>query len=142
MVNRVILAGRLVKDAELKTTNSNVSYSTFTIAVDTRVKGEDGERGTLFIDCRVFRDQAENLVKFTRKGSMIAVDGSLYQRNFTRKDQTKGKAVEIIVDSITFLEPKKEEPIEETQFDDGPAVPSANSDNLDGVDFADDELPF
>ena len=140
MVNRVVLAGRLVKDPELRKTNSDISFATFTLAVDNRVKEADGTRGTLFIDCRVFRDQAENLVKFTRKGSMIAVDGSLNQRNFVRQDGTKGKSVEVVVDQVTFLEPKKDAPAETPKFDDVPAQSSGS--NLDAIDLPDDDLPF
>ena len=139
MVNRVILVGRLVKDPELRKTNSDISFATFTLAVDNRVKEADGTRGTIFIDCRVFRDQADSLVKNTRKGSKIAVDGSLNQRNFERRDGTKGKAIEIIVDSVTFLEPKKETPVEEPKFDDIQVPPS---NNLDSIDLPDDDLPF
>ena len=139
MVNRVVLVGRLTKDAELRKTASDISFATFTLAVDNRVKEADGTRGTIFIDCRVFRDQADSLVKNTRKGSKIAVDGSLNQRNFERRDGTKGKAIEIIVDSVTFLEPKKETPVEEPKFDDIQVPPS---NNLDSIDLPDDDLPF
>ena len=140
MVNRVVLAGRLVKDPELRKNNSDISFATFTLAVDNRIKESDGTRGTLFIDCRVFRDQAENLVKFTRKGSMIAVDGSLNQRNFVRQDGSKGKSVEVVVDQVTFLEPKKDTPVEAPKFDDVPAA--SNGNNLDSIDLPDDDLPF
>ena len=139
MVNRVVLVGRLVKDPELRKTNSDVSFATFTLAVDNRVREADGTRGTIFIDCRVFRDQAENMVKFTRKGSMVAVDGSLNQRNFERRDGTKGKVIEIIVDSVTFLEPKKDAPVEEPKFDD---IQAPSNNNLDSIDLPDDDLPF
>lgn len=140
MVNRVLLMGRLVKDPELRKTNSDVSFATFTLAVDNRMRESDGTRGTIFIDCRVFREQAESLVKNTRKGSRIAVDGSLNQRNFERKDGTKGKVIEVIVDSVTFLDPKKDTPVEEPKFDDVPAQSSGN--NLDLNDLPDDDLPF
>ena len=142
MVNRVVLVGRLVKDPELRKTNSDVSFATFTLAVDNRMRESDGTRGTIFIDCRVFRDQADSLAKNTRKGSKIAVDGSLNQRNFERKDGTKGKVIEIIVDSITFLDPNpnRESAVEEPKFDDVPT--SASGSNLDTVDLPDDDLPF
>ena len=140
MVNRVLLMGRLVKDPELRKTNSDVSFATFTLAVDNRVREADGTRGTIFIDCRVFREQAESLVKNTRKGSRIAVDGSLNQRNFERKDGTKGKVIEVIDDSVTFLDPKKDAPAEEPKFDDTPAP--INGCNLDSIDLPDDDLPF
>ena len=142
MVNRVVLVGRLVKDPELRKTNSDISFSTFTLAVDNRVKEADGTRGTIFIDCRVFRDQADSLVKNTRKGSKVAVDGSLNQRNFERRDGTKGKVIEIVVDSVTFLDPnpnREQNAVEEPKFDDIQAP--ANS-NLDSIDLPDDDLPF
>ena len=142
MVNRVVLVGRLVKDPELRKTNSDISFATFTLAVDNRVKEVDGTRGTIFIDCRVFRDQADSLVKNTRKGSKVAVDGSLNQRNFERRDGTRGKAIEIVVDSVTFLDPnpnRETNAVEEPKFDDIQVPPS---NNLDSIDLPDDDLPF
>ena len=142
MVNRVVLVGRLTKDAELRKTASDISFATFTLAVDNRVKEADGTRGTIFIDCRVFRDQADSLVKNTRKGSKIAVDGSLNQRNFERRDGTKGKVIEIVVDSVTFLDPnpnREQNAVEEPKFDDIQVPPS---NNLDSIDLPDDDLPF
>ena len=142
MVNRVVLVGRLVKDPELRKTVSDISFATFTLAVDNRIREADGTRGTIFIDCRVFREQAENLVKSTRKGSKVAVDGSLNQRNFERRDGTKGKVIEIVVDSVTFLDPnpnRETTVVEEPKFDD---VPAPSSSNLDPIDLPDDDLPF
>ena len=143
MVNRVVLVGRLVKDPELRKTNSDISFATFTLAVDNRVKEADGTRGTIFIDCRVFRDQAESLVKNTRKGSKVAVDGSLNQRNFVRQDGSKGKVIEVYVDSVTFLDPnpnRESNAVETPRFDDAPAP--INGSNLDSIDLPDDDLPF
>ena len=143
MVNRVVLVGRLVKDPELRKTNSDISVATFTIAVDNAVKEQDGTRGSLFLDCRVYRDQADNMVKFTRKGSKVAVDGSLNQRNFVRQDGSKGKVIEVYVDSVTFLDPnpnRENNSIETPRFDDTPAPISGS--NLDSIDLPDDDLPF
>ena len=143
MVNRVVLVGRLVKDPELRKTASDISVATFTIAVDNAVKEQDGTRGSLFLDCRVYRDQADNMAKYTRKGSKVAVDGSLNQRNFVRQDGSKGKVIEVYVDSVTFLDPnpnRENNSIEEPKFDDVP-VPS-NASNLDPIDLPDDDLPF
>lgn len=125
MLNRIILVGRLVKDPELRKTNSDMSVANFTLAVDNTMKEADGTRGTLFIDCRVFGDKAENLCKYNHKGSKVAIDGSLNQRNFERKDGTKGKAIEVVVDAVEFLDQKPEEPQEP-----------------DPKDLPDDDLPF
>ena len=130
MLNRVIVMGRLTKDPELRKTNSDIALATFSLAVDNSVKEADGTRGTLFIDCRIFGTQADNLVKFTRKGSRISVDGSLNQRNFIRQDGTKGKTIEIYVDSVTYLDPK---PVSEEQ-----EAEQAIAD----ADLPDDDLPF
>ena len=143
MVNRVVLVGRLVKDPELRKTASDISVATFTIAVDNAVKEQDGTRGSLFLDCRVYRDQADNMAKYTRKGSKVAVDGSLNQRNFVRQDGSKGKVIEVYVDSVTILDPnpnKDSNSVEEPKFDDIPAPSSSN--NLDSIDLPDDDLPF
>ena len=143
MVNRVVLVGRLTKDPELRKTASDISVATFTIAVDNAIKEQDGTRGSLFLDCRVYRDQADNVAKYTRKGSKVAVDGSLNQRNFVRQDGSKGKVIEVYVDSVTFLDPnpnRENNSIEEPKFDDVP-VPS-NASNLDPIDLPDDDLPF
>lgn len=125
MLNRVVVLGRLTKDPELRKTNSDVSLATFSLAVDNTAKEADGTRATLFIDCRIFGSQAESLVKFTRKGSKVAVDGSINQRNFIRQDGTKGKAIEIYADSVTFLDPKPEvdEEAKESNVEDIPDEP-------------------
>lgn len=125
MLNRIILVGRLVKDPELRKTNSDMSVANFTLAVDNTMKEADGTRGTLFIDCRVFGDKAENLCKYNKKGNKVAVDGSVNQRNFERKDGTKGKAIEVVVDAVEFLDQKPEEPKKP-----------------DPKDLPDDDLPF
>ena len=143
MVNRVVLVGRLVKDPELRKTASDISVATFTLAVDNAVKEQDGSRGSLFLDCRVYRDQADNMAKYTRKGSKVAVDGSLNQRNFVRQDGSKGKVIEVYVDSVTFLDPnpnRDSNSVEEPKFDDIPAPTSGS--NLDPIDLPDDDLPF
>lgn len=125
MLNRIVLVGRLVKDPELRKTGSDLSVANITLAVDNTIKEADGTRGTCFLDAKVFGDKAENLCKYTRKGSKVAVDGSINQRNFERKDGTKGKAIEILIDSVEFLDPKQEEPKEP---------------NVD--DLPDDDIPF
>ena len=144
MVNRVVLVGRLTRDPELRKTPTGVSVASFTLAVDNTRKNPDGTRGTCFLNCTVFREQGENLVKFCRKGSLVGVDGSLNQRNFVRQDGTKGSVIEVSVDSVTFLEPKGSNQTvktdDEVSFDD---VPVDNAgENLDSIDLPDDDLPF
>ena len=146
MVNRVVLVGRLVKTIDLKKTKTETAYAVFTIAVDNRMKDNNGERGTLFIDCRIFGAQAESMYKNTRTGSKIAVDGSLNQRNY-EIDGKKGRKIEVIVDSVTFLDsaPKKKDDEEEindtTPFEEEP-IDSPIESNIDTGLLPDDDLPF
>lgn len=118
MLNVIIATGRLVDAPELRKTNSDKSLLQFTIAIDNTRKEADGTRGTAFLDCVYFTEKAGEFASSLHKGSKIAIHGSLNQRNFTRQDGSKGKAFEIAVNSLEFLDPKPqveedEEPVEE-----------------------------
>ena len=112
MLNTIILLGRLTKEPELRKTNSDISVANFDLAVDNSFLDADGERGTTFISVRCFRDTADNVCKHLHKGSKVAITGSLYQRNFIRKDGSKGSVHEINADSVEFLDPKPQDPVE------------------------------
>ncbi len=142
MINRVVLVGRLTKDPELKKTNSGISVCSFYVAVDNRTKNPDGTRSTSFIPCTAFSQSADNMSKYTKKGSLVGVEGRLNQRNFTRQDNSKASVLEVICDSVQFLEPKgSSENAEAPVFhDEQPA--NNSSDNFDALDLPDDDLPF
>ena len=106
MLNRIVLKGRLTKDVELRKSNEGNAIANFDLAVDNPRKEADGTRGTSFFPVKVFGASAENLAKFVKKGSAVAVDGSIQQRNFMRKDGTKGSSYEIYADSVEFLDAK------------------------------------
>ena len=80
-MNRVVLVGRITKDPELKYTQSNVPFVNFSIAVNRTFVNNQGERKADFINCVVWRAQAENLAKFISKGGLIGVDGRLQTRD-------------------------------------------------------------
>lgn len=140
MINRVVLTGRLTRDPELRNTATGASVANFTVAVDNRQKNADGSRGTSFISCVAFTMLADTLMKYARKGMLVGVEGRLSQRSFERKDGTKGSVLEVISDSVEFLEPRKdgEQPIETPVFDDV----KEESNNLESIDLPDDDLPF
>lgn len=142
-MNRIVLVGRLTRDPELSRTKNEVAVATFTLAVDDRIKDANGQKTTTFIGVTVWNNQADNVAKFCRKGSLVGVDGRIHQRTFERRDGTKASIIEVIADSVSFLEPKgsREIPNEEIIFDDQSPVED-DSKNLDSIDVTDDDLPF
>ena len=143
MINRVVLVGRLTRDPELRRTNSGTSVCSFTVAVDNRQKNPDGTRGTSFIPCSVFQQTADNMTKFLRKGSLVGVEGRLNQRSYVRQDGTKASVLEVICDSVQFLEPKSAGiPQEEPVSFESDVTPVDEGKNLDSLDLPDDDLPF
>lgn len=102
MINRVVLMGRLVADPELKTTASGISVTTFRIAVDRSYVKSGEERQADFFDIVAWRYTAEFICKHFRKGSLIAIDGSLQSRTYQAKDGTNRYVVEVVADNASF----------------------------------------
>ena len=144
MINRVVLVGRLTRDPELRRTNSGTSVCSFSVAVDNMSRDAEGNRTTSFIPCTVFQNTADNMTKFLRKGSLVGIEGRLNQRSFTRQDGTKASVLEVICDSVQFLEPKSaSNAAEETiSFESDIPANEASNNNVDSLDLPDDDLPF
>ncbi|WP_105977956.1 single-stranded DNA-binding protein [Staphylococcus simulans] len=106
MLNRVVLVGRLTKDPEFRTTQSGVDVSTFTLAVNRNFKSKNGEQQADFINCVVFRKQAENVNNYLNKGSLAGVDGRLQSRSYENDEGRRVFVTEVVCDSVQFLEPK------------------------------------
>lgn len=147
MINRVVLVGRLTRDPELRRTSSGIAVASFTIAVDNRTKS-GAEKTASFIPCTVWNQAADNLAKFTKKGSLVGVEGRLNQRTYDSKDGRRVSVIEVICDSVQFLEPKGASAIasETAGKDDTMVFDDLNDDtgdnNLSAIDVADDDLPF
>jgi single-strand DNA-binding protein len=102
MLNNAVIMGRLTKDPELKTTANGISVTSFTIAVDRKFNKQGEEKQADFIDIIAWRGTAEFISKYFRKGSMIAVQGSIQTRMYEDKNGNKRKAVEIVADEVSF----------------------------------------
>lgn len=101
MINRVVLVGRLTKDVELKKTGNGTSIANFTVACD-RIK-KKGEEGTAdFISCVAWRQPAEFLSNYGKKGDMIAVDGRLQTSNYDQNGRTVYRT-EVITEQVRLL---------------------------------------
>ena len=108
MLNRVILMGRMVSDPELKTTNSGLSVTNFSIAVDRSYVRSGEERKTDFFDIVCWRQQAEFVCRYFGKGAMIAIEGQLQTRTYQAKDGTNRYVVEVVADNVSFTGEKRD----------------------------------
>lgn len=153
MVNSVVMVGRLTRDPELRKTQSGMSVASFTIAVDDSHKGPNGEKVTIFMPVSVFGASADNVVKFTRKGSLVGVVGRLTQRKYARKaDNVEVTSTEISANQVEFLEPKAKGANDSTGYTPDQPAPAMDNQaqdkkqsdgkNLDSIDVVDDDLPF
>ena len=105
-MNKVILMGRLTKDPELRSTASNVSVCSFTVAVDRRFKSE-GQPAADFVPVIAWRQTADFVGKYFRKGNKIAVVGSIQTRTWDDKDGNRRYVTEVVADEVEFCESKK-----------------------------------
>lgn len=105
MLNKAILMGRLPADPELRHTQSNIPVTSFTLAVD-RTFGQDKQ--TDFLDIVAWRNTAEFVSKWFRKGMLVAVSGRIQTRTWEDKQGNKRKSVEVVADEAFFAESKKD----------------------------------
>ena len=104
MINNVVLVGRLTRAVDLRYTSNGTAYASFSIAIDRRYQNQNGERETDFINCVMWRKAAENFANFTRKGSLVGIEGRIQTRSYDNSQGQKVYVVEVICDSVQFLE--------------------------------------
>ncbi len=109
MLNRIIIMGRLVRDPELRTTQSGVSVTSFTLAVDRDFKNRDsGEKSTDFIDVVAWRQTAEFICKYFGKGRMAVAEGRLQIRDWKDRDGNNRRSAEVVADNVYFADSKRD----------------------------------
>ena len=105
MINSLALTGRLTRDVDLRYTQSGTAVGTFTLAVDRQYK-RDGEPTADFINCVIWRKSAENFAKFTRKGSLVGVEGHIQTRTYDNNQGQRVFVTEVVVENFALLESK------------------------------------
>ena len=137
MLNNVVLMGRMVSDPELRSTPNGVSVISFCIAVDRSFTKQGEEKQADFINVVAWRHTAEFVSKYFKKGSMIAVQGSIQTRHFEDKQGNKRTAVEVVADNVSFCGSKNE-------VSSGLAADTseATQPDVDNGDVDDSNLPF
>ena len=106
MINRVVLVGRMTRDPELRRTGQGDAVTSFTLAVNRNYTSRDGQQQTDFINCVVWRKPAENVERYCSKGSLVGVEGRIQTRSYDNAQGQKVYVVEVICDSVQFLETK------------------------------------
>ena len=152
MINCVVLVGRLTRDPELRKTSSGMSVASFTLAVDDSYRGPNGEKVTIFMPITVWGKPADNVAKFTHKGSLVGVNGRLTQRKYTRRnDNVEVSVTEVSASAVEFLDPKDSRSAANSSgyapdmgsSEPAPQVnPQTENKNLDSIDIVEDDLPF
>lgn len=105
-MNKSVLVGRLTATPELRTTPNGVVVTQVTVAIN-RMPNANGERVADFINVVIWRKQAENVVKYCSKGSLLAIEGRLQSRSYEAQNGTKRHVTEVIADNVTFLSSKQ-----------------------------------
>ena len=105
--NKVVLCGRLTADVELKQTNSGLSVCSFSLAIN-RKTAKDQEQKTDFINCIAWRQTAEFISRYFKKGSSLCITGSIQTRMWQDNNGNKRNATEIVVDEAMFVDSKNE----------------------------------
>lgn len=101
MVNIAVITGRLTADPEIRTTRSGIKTTSFTVAVERRHL-TDGERKADFIDIVAWRNEAEFICRYFRKGAMIAIEGHLQTETYKDRNGNSRKSTELIADNVSF----------------------------------------
>lgn len=135
MMNVVAIAGRMVRDADLRFTNSGKAAANFTLAVDNPFNKDDAQ----FISCTSWGNQAEALANYTNKGSKVGVEGRLETRSYENKEGKNVFVTEVIANRTSFLDSKKDSQ-QNTQNNQQQNDPFA--DKGEPVDIEDSDLPF
>ncbi len=107
-MNKAIIIGNLVKDPELRTTQSNLSVCSFTVAVNRRFKNKEGGYDTDYINIVAWRQTAEFVAKYFSKGSKIALVGSIQTRSWEDEQGQRRYATEVVTDEVYFADSKRQ----------------------------------
>ena len=164
MINNVILVGRLTKDLDLRYTANGTAVATFSIAVNRSFTNQNGQRDADFINCVIWRKSAESMANFTRKGSLVGVEGHIQTRSYDNQQGQKVYVTEVVIESFSLLEPKNKDSNKESNnnrndysnnynYGDEPKPYQSNNNAASNsqdpfdksgqpIDVSDDDLPF
>ena len=143
MLNCAVIMGRLTADPELRTTPNGISVTSFSVAVDRSYQRAGEERQTDFINVVAWRNTAEFVSRYFRKGSMIAVEGSIQTDSYTDRDGNKRKSFQVVANNVSFCGSKNESGTGNQVYNQpAPSYASADNSDFEEIVDEDDDLPF
>jgi len=153
MINRVVLVGRLTRDPELRQTQTGISVASFSLAVNRTFTNQSGQREADFVPVVVWRKQAENVAQYVSKGALVGIEGRLQTRSYDAADGSKRFVMEVVADSVQFLESRQSAAGRQDNFGAGAPSNTGNSQSNNNdvafdfetdntFDISDDDLPF
>lgn len=161
MINSVCLVGRLTRDPELKYTGNNIAVASFSLAVNRNFKDANGEREADFINCVIWRQSAENLANWAKKGALIGITGRIQTRSYENQQGQRVYVTEVVAENFQMLESRNSQGNQQNQgnsFQNGNSSQGGNvnngynqqtpnfgrSNSMQGnpMDISSDDLPF
>lgn len=141
MINNVVLVGRMTRDAELRYTGNNTAVATFTLAVNRNFKNQNGEREADFINCVMWRQQAENIANWAKKGTLIGITGRIQTRNYENQQGQRVYVTEVAAETFQVMESRNNQQGGQSQGGYQNGGQSAFGDSQP-MDISEDDLPF
>lgn len=142
-INNVVLVGRMTRDAELRYTPSNVAVATLTLAVNRPFKNQNGEHEADFINVVIWRQQAENLANWAKKGAQIGITGRIQTRSYDNQQGQRVYVTEVVAETFQLLESRSvREGKGQGQGQGGYSAPSNQAPTQPTPDFSRQENPF
>lgn len=157
-MNKVVLVGRLTRDPEVRSTSSGSNTVRFTVAVNRNFKNKDGQYDADFVSCVAFRNTADFVSRFFKKGSMIGLEGRIQTGSYDAQDGSKRYTTDVVVDNVEFVGGRNESssaPTNNNSYVDMPAndpidmmpeydIPTSDPyENYDKeISLSDNDLPF
>ena len=108
MLTQTVIVGRIVKDPELKETDSGKKVTNITLAVPRSFKNMNGEYETDYIPCVLWKGVAESTTQYCKKGDLVGIKGRIQSRSYETEEE-KRYVVELIAEKVTFLTSKNKE---------------------------------
>ena len=142
-MNVVCLVGRMIADPELRKTPNGTSVTSFSVAVSRQYTDANGERQADFINCVAWRQTAEFICRYFRKGQNVGLNGSIQTRTYQDKDTGKNRtAFDVVINNAYFVESKNAKPTADIEENSYNTLSDATLDDFSNIASDDGDLPF